>query len=218
MPSLIYMGITLLIAAVDSFYRESAGYTVINIVLRVIVLLPLLSVIIRGTSGYARMLRRTLWLVMVADILLPLSFPAGMIAFLFVHIFNALNFYHHIEFRRGRIWSIVAPGAMAYGVSLLLYGYFLYTSMDDVYRVLVGLYLVPIALAWSLSITCGVQNRSRWSLVAAAGMSLFFCTDFQVAARFLANIQIPSYGLVNALSYYGGLLLLSVSSQMIEED
>ena len=200
MPYLLYIGTTLLIAAVDSLYREAPAYTAVNILLRILVLLPLLLAIVQGTSRYARTLRRTLWLVMAADILLPLYFPAGMLVFLLVHVLNTANFAQYTALRRDRLASIVLPGILAYSVSILLYAFLLYPAMDDLFRILVGLYLVPIALAWALSITCWVQHRSRWSGLAAAGMLLFFFTDLPVAAAFLADVQIPAYGLVNALT------------------
>lgn len=217
MSYLLYVGVTLLIAVVDSFYKDAPGYTLTNIALRVVVLLPLLSSITEGASQYARVLRRTLWLVMVADVLLPLYFPAGMVAFLVVHVLNVRNFWRYAEIRRGRTVSVVVPGVAAYGASVFLYCRFLYPSMDDVFRVMVGLYLVPIASALSLSVTVCVQKRARWSVLAGMGMFLFFCTDFQVAAEFLTDISIPCYGLVNALTYYGGLLLLSLATRLIRD-
>ena len=209
MPYLLYLGVTLLIAGVDSFVKGAPSYTPINIALRVLVLLPLLFAIARGTSTYARLLRRTLWGVMVADVLLPLHFPAGMGAFLVVHLLNVHNFYRHVEVQRGRVGSLVVPALFAFPLAIYLYVRFLYPAMDPVFRVLVGVYLVPIALALSLSITSWAQRRARWSLLAAVGMFLFFWTDFQVAVEFLTEIRMPHYGLVNALIYYGGLLLLS---------
>ncbi|MCA9636985.1 MAG: hypothetical protein KC420_13245 [Myxococcales bacterium] len=213
MPYLLYLGVALLIAGVDSFFKGAPSYTPINIALRVLVLLPLLFAIARGTSTYARLLRRTLWGVMVADVLLPLYFPAGMAAFLVVHLLNAHNFYRHVELRRDRVGSVVVPALFAFALAIFLYVRFLYPAMDPLFRVLVGVYLVPIALALSLSITSWAQRRTRWSLLASAGMFLFFCTDFQVAVEFLTDMRIPYYGLVNAVIYYGGLFLMSEAAE-----
>lgn len=209
MPYLLYLCVILLIAGVDSFFKGSPAYTPVNVALRVLVLLPLLLAIARGTSTYARLLRRTLWVVMAADVLLPLFFPAGMAAFLVVHLLNAHNFYRHVELRRGRIGSVVVPALFAFGLAVFLYLRFLYPAMDPLFRALVGVYLVPIALALALSITSWAQRRTRRSLLASAGMLLFFSTDFQVAVEFLTDTRIPYYGLSNALIYYGGLLLMS---------
>ena len=101
----------------------------------------------------------------------------------------------------------------AFALAIFLYVRFLYPAMDPLFRVLVGVYLVPIALALSLSITSWAQRRTRWSLLASAGMFLFFCTDFQVAVEFLTDMRIPYYGLVNAVIYYGGLFLMSEATE-----
>ncbi|MEZ4381382.1 MAG: lysoplasmalogenase family protein [Nannocystaceae bacterium] len=209
MPHLLYVGVVVVIAWVDSFLKGEPSYTPINVALRVVVLLPLLLSIARGASTYARLLRRALWCVMIADVLLPLLFPAGMAAFLVVHVLNADNFYRHVELRRGRVASVVVPAVLAFALAVFLYVRFLYPAMDPLFRVLVGVYLVPIALALALSITSWAQRRERWTLLASLGMLLFFCTDFQVAVEFLTDMHIPYYGVVNALVYYGGLLLLS---------
>ena len=70
MSALLYAVFTALIATVDSVYRDAPAYTVTNIALRIAVLLPLLFSIVGGASRYTRALRRTLWWVMVADVLL----------------------------------------------------------------------------------------------------------------------------------------------------
>jgi hypothetical protein len=136
-----------------------------------------------------------------------------MAAFLVVHLLNAYNFSRHVELRRERIASVVVPALLAFGLAIFLYVRFLYPAMDPLFRVLVGAYLVPIALALALSITSWAQRRTRRSLLASAGMFLFFCTDFQVAVEFLTDTSIPYYGLSNALIYYGGLLLLSEATE-----
>ncbi len=215
MPTVLYVALTLVIAAFDSFFKDWGGYTAVNILLRVLVLLPLIFAVVKSIYRYARVLRRTLWVVMAADIRLPLFFPAGMGAFLVVHLLNAYNFSQSVDLRRDTLRSVVLPAVFALAVSLGLYGWFLYPSMDNLFRVLVGVYLVPIALAWGLSLSAWVQTRSRWSVLAGLGMFLFYCTDFQVAAEFLTDIAIPAYGVVNALSYYGGLLLLGLAARSL---
>lgn len=213
MFTVVYAVIVLVIAVVDSVLKGTAIYLPLNLALRVLVLLPLIFGIVQGTSTYARWMRPTLWTVMVADILLPLFFPAGMVAFLVVHLLNAYNFLQHIELRRERVGSLAVPAVVAFGAALFLYKVFLFPTMDAFFRVLVAIYLAPIALALSLATTCAVQLRSRWAITAAAGMFLFFCTDFQVAVEFLTPVSIPAYGVINALTYYAALLLMSVPTQ-----
>jgi YhhN family len=218
MSALLYAVFTLLIATVDSVFRDAPAYTVTNIVLRIAVLLPLLFSIVGGASRYTRALRRTLWWVMVADVLLPLYFPAGMIVFLFVHVLNAHNFYQHVELKRERWRSVALPGLLVGALGVWLYLVFLFPTMENIFRVLVGLYLIPIALAWSLSITSALQSRAPWAVMATAGMSLFCFTDFQVAMEFLTDTKFPYYGVVNALTYYSGLLCLSLASRMTPDE
>lgn len=213
MLTVVYAVIVLVIALVDSALKGSAIYLPLNLALRVLVLLPLIFSIVQGKSTYARWMRATLWMVMVADILLPIFFPAGMMAFLIVHLLNAYNFLQHIEVRSARVGSLALPAVFAFGTALFLYKVFLFPTMDTFFRVLVAVYLVPIALALSLATTCAVQRRSRWAITAAAGMLLFFCTDFQVAVEFLTPASIPAYGVINALTYYAALFLMSVPTQ-----
>ena len=216
MSTLVYVVLTLLIAVVDSAYKDAPIYTLTNVVLRVAVLLPLLFSVLGGASRYAHALRRTLWWVMVADVLLPLFFPAGMLVFLFVHVLNARNFAQHVTLKPSP--SVILPGLLVSALGLWLYAVFLFPTMEDIFRALVGLYLIPIALAWSLSITSALQRPARWSVMATSGMALFFFTDFQVAMELLTTNKIPYYGVVNALSYYSGLYLLSLASRTAPEE
>lgn len=213
----LYLGLTLIIAAVDSYLREESFYTGVNIALRVAVLLPLLFAITQGKSRYAVLLRKTLWIVMLADTLLPVYFPAGMAAFLGVHALNVRNFAQFVNIRQDTLRSVVAPGIVAFGTAIALYLLVLYPSLDDTFKILVGLYIAPIASAWSLSITSHIQTKTRWTRTACIGMSLFFLTDFQVATQFLTDINIPHYGLVNAITYYTGLFLMSQATTHIQK-
>ena len=201
MLELVYVLITAVVGLFDHFAREASFYTVVNVCLRVLVLLPLLFGVARGTSRYARLFRTTLWLVLLADVLLPLVFEAGMLTFLVVHLLNVVNFAKEVERRHSWLPGLVGPLLGTFALAVILYGTFLYPAMDGFFRVIVGVYLVPITLAWSLSITAWIQHRTAWSLQVAAGMSLFFLTDFQVAAQLLAHLDIPLYGLVNAVTY-----------------
>lgn len=215
MINVVYFGLTLIIAIFDSFFKQAPYYTIVNVTLRICILLPLIFVIIKGQSKYANVLRKTLWLVVLADILLPVYFPAGMIVFLFVHLFNSYNFYQYIELSRKKILSIIIPGIITFGIALSLYFFVLFPSLEEMFQILVGVYLVPIALAWSFSITNSVQNQTRWTQLTSIGMFLFFFTDFQVAAEFLTSIKIPLYGTVNAFTYYSGLYLMSYPTKQI---
>ncbi|MEL6343023.1 MAG: lysoplasmalogenase family protein [Myxococcota bacterium] len=214
MINLIYFGLMVIIAIFDSLFKGESFYTIVNIALRVCIILPLIFCIVKGTSEYAKTLRKTLWVVIVADVLLPVYFPLGMVAFLVVHVLNIYNFSQYIEVNRGFEMSVIVPGIVALSVSLSLYLFVLFPSMDAVFRVLVGVYLFPITLAWSFSITNYVQNRTRWALITSTGMFLFFFTDFQVAVEFLTSVEIPYYGVVNACTYYLGLFLMSQSDLM----
>ncbi len=218
MFSLVYFGLTLIIAVFDTLYKQAPYYTMTNVALRVVILLPLILVIVKGRSRYADLLRRTLWVTIIADSLLPVVFPAGMVAFLIVHLLNSGNFYRHVEFARARLPSIIVPALIAYGVALALYVFALLPELDEVFTVLVGVYLIPIALAWSLSITNYLQRRTRWARMASLGMLLFFLTDFQVAVEFLTTTSIPYYGVVNAVTYYTGLFLMSRATRYIHAD
>ena len=60
MSTLLYVVLTLLVAAVDSADRDAPIVTLTNIVLRVAVLLPLLFSVLGGASRYTHTLRRTL--------------------------------------------------------------------------------------------------------------------------------------------------------------
>ncbi len=217
MSSLVYFGLTLIIAVVDTLFKQEPWYTVTNIALRIVIILPLIFAVIKGRSQYADLLRRTLWVVIIADSLLPVVFPAGMIAFLIVHILNSYNFYQHVELARARLASVIVPAVIAFGVALALYVFTLLPALDELFSVLVGVYLVPIALAWSLSITSYVQSRTRWARAASLGMLLFFLTDYQVAVEFLTKTSISYYGLINAVTYYAGLFLMSHATRYISE-
>ena len=216
MISLVYFGLALVIAVIDTLFKQAPFYTATNIALRVVIILPLILVIVRGRSKYADLLRTTLWITIVADSLLPVVFPAGMIAFLIVHILNSYNFYRCVDFTRARLASIIVPALVTYGVALALYIFALLPELDEVFKILVGVYLVPIALAWSLSITNYLQNRARWARAATIGMLLFFLTDFQVAVEFLTEMDIPNYGVINAATYYAGLYLMSRATRYIQ--
>jgi hypothetical protein len=217
MPTLLYLATTLAIALVDSFLKESSAYTVVNVTLRVAILLPLLFSVAETSSRYGRRLRWTLWTILVADVLLPLYFPAGMGVFLIVHLLNAANFHQYVALRRDTLHTVVLPGVLTLALSLALYRFVLFPTMDGFFRVLVGIYLLPIALATSLAISSFLQGRAPWAGVAAAGMSLFYATDVQVAAEFLTDLRIPLYGLVNALTYYGGLYLMARATHGIRD-
>jgi len=182
MSKAIYFGLMVIIAIFDSFFKGASYYTIINIALRICILLPLILVIVNGSSRYATVWRKTLWVVLLADGLLPLYFPLGMIAFLIVHILNSYNFYQSIEVSSAQWISVVLPGLVTFVVALSLYFFVLFPSLDDVFRILVGVYLLPITLALSFSITNCVQNQTRWALLTSIGLFLFFFTDFQVHA------------------------------------
>ncbi|MFO0003253.1 MAG: lysoplasmalogenase family protein, partial [bacterium] len=169
MPHLLTLALTLVIALVDSTLKGTPAYTPLNIALRLLILLPLAFGVTVGASPYAGRLRRTFGLVAVADALLPVVFPAGMAAFLVVHLLNAHNFWQEVELRRGRWASVLLPAAGALGLALFLYVRFLFPTMDAFFRVVVAVYLVPIAAARGLAVTGWVLSRARGAARAAAG-------------------------------------------------
>lgn len=217
LAQVLYFGLALAIGINDTYFKNAPHYTATDILLRVLILLPLIFVIVQGKSKYANVLRKTLCLVMLADVLLPLAFPAGMVVFLIVHIFNSYNFSQYIEFSKEKLLSILIPLLVTYGVALSLYFFFLFPKEGKLYEILTGVYLIPVTLAWSFSITNRVQNKTTWALLTSIGMFLFFLTDFQVAAEFLASANIPLYGFVNAFTYYIGLYLLSAPTKAVTE-
>jgi hypothetical protein len=215
--SVIYFGLALIIAINDTFFISAPHYTVIDVILRISILLPLLFAIVQKNSKYAKVLYITLWIVLLADATLPIFFPLGMGIFLIAHLFNIYNFSQYIEFCKEKLLSILLPALLAYGVAFGLYFYFLFPNESLLFQIFTAVYLLVITLAWSFSMTDYVQNRIRWALMASLGMFLFFCTDFQVAYEFLAQGDIPNFGFINAFTYYIGLFLMSKATWYIQE-
>lgn len=215
MITIVYFGLTLIIALVDSFFKSSSFYLVTNVILRICILFPLILVIVRGQSRYANVLRKTLWCVMLADALLPIYFPAGMAVFLVVQLLNCYNFYQHIEVSQEKLSSLLFPGIVAFATALSLYFFVLLPSLEPLFKILVGVFLFPLSLAWSLSLTNYIQHKTKWALLTSIGMSLFFFTDFQVAFELLTKYHIPLYGFLNAFTYYIGLYLMSQPTEAL---
>lgn len=213
----IYFGLALIIAINDTFFRNAPHYTLVDVILRISILLPLIFIVVKRNSNYARVLYITLWIVLVADTLLPITFPLGMAVFLIAHMFNCYNFSQYIRFCKEKLPSILLPALFAYAVAFGLYFYFLFPNENLLFKIFTAIYLVVITLAWSFSMTNYVQNKTRWALIASLGMFLFFCTDFQVAYEFLANGNIRRFGFVNAFTYYTGLFLMSKATWYVQD-
>ncbi|MBK03145.1 MAG: hypothetical protein CL920_33170 [Deltaproteobacteria bacterium] len=213
---IVYFGLALIIAINDTFFKQAPHYTIADIILRISILLPLIFFVVQGKSKYAKVLYITLWIVLLADTLLPVSLPLGMGVFLVAHLFNSYNFSQYIDFCKEKLLSILLPALFAYGVALGLYFYFLFSHENLLFKIFTAIYLVVITLAWSFSMTNYVQSKAKWALMASIGMFLFFCTDFQVAYTSIAEQKIPFEGFVNAFTYYTGLFLMSKATQFVE--
>ncbi len=213
----VYFGLALIIAINDTFFIGAPHYTIIDVILRISILLPLIFVVVQRNSKYAKVLYITLWIILLADTMLPIVFPVGMGIFLVAHLFNSYNFSQYIDFCKEKLFSILLPAIFAYGVAFGLYFYFLFPHENTLFKIFTAIYLLVITLAWSFSMTDYVQNKARWSFMASLGMFLFFCTDFQVAYEFLAQGHIRNFGFVNAFTYYAGLFLMSKATWYVQE-
>ena len=213
----IYFGLMLIIGINDTFFKNAPHYTITNILLRISILLPLIFLIVQKNSKYAKVLYITLWIVLLADTLLPVIFPLGMGIFLIAHLFNTYNFSQYIDFCKEKLLSILLPALLAYGVALGLYFYFLFPHESVFFKILTAVYLLVITLAWSFSMTNYVQHKLRWAFMASLGMFLFFYTDFQVAYQYLAHGNIRNFGFVNAFTYYIGLFLMSKATWYVQD-
>jgi hypothetical protein len=184
--------------------------------MRFALMLPLIAIIVVSDNNrrYRMLMLVSFLFVLFADIILPFGFIFGMLAFMLVHLVNALNFV--LLYRRFGEKEIFAGLII---VPLLLLGYYFF-----IYIMMPSSFTKPITLVYAIVISFSVYRAfcllyslelvKIGAFAAFLGAMLFYICDIQVGYNILVE-QYSWFYISNAVIYYGALFLLAVSTNYV---